>query len=103
MRSNAWRFEPSMPFHHWRNDSIMCLFGDSRHREISSDSASREVPERRPGHEPASLVSPSDAYGKMTRNPFPSLPWWPKMEESHVLPIIILGIFLGAVLIYLAF
>ena len=39
MRSNAWRFEPSMPSHHSHNESIMCRFGGSRHREISSDRA----------------------------------------------------------------
>ena len=36
-------------------------------------------------------------------NPFPWFPWWPKMEESHYLPIIALGLVLAAVLIYFAF
>jgi hypothetical protein len=38
----------------------------------------------------------------MKTNPFPWFPWWPKIEESHVLPLIVVGIILGAVLIYLA-
>ena len=74
MRSNAWRFEPSMPSHHTHNESITCRFGDSRHREISSDGASRDVPERQAGHEPASPVSRSDVHCKMKKNPFPWLP-----------------------------
>jgi len=33
-------------------------------------------------------------------NPFPWFPWWPKVEESHYLPIIIIGAILAAILIY---
>lgn len=36
-------------------------------------------------------------------NPFPWFPWWPAMEESHYLRVIVLGFILGAALIYLAF
>jgi hypothetical protein len=39
----------------------------------------------------------------MKTNPFPWFPWWPKVDESHYLPILVLGIILGAVLICLAF
>jgi len=39
----------------------------------------------------------------MKTNPFRWFPWSPKIEESHVLPVIVVGIILGAVLIYLAF
>jgi hypothetical protein len=38
----------------------------------------------------------------MKTNPFPWFPWWPKMEESHSLLVIILGLTLAAVLIYFA-
>ena len=33
-------------------------------------------------------------------NPFPWFPWWPKVEESHYIPIIVIALVLAAVLIY---
>jgi hypothetical protein len=33
-------------------------------------------------------------------NPFPWFPWWPKVEESHYVPIIIIALVLAVVLIY---
>ena len=36
----------------------------------------------------------------MKVNPFPWFPWWPKVEESHALPIIVIGIVLAAILAY---
>jgi hypothetical protein len=39
----------------------------------------------------------------MKENPFPWLPWWPKVEESHYLFVIAAGIVLGIILIYFAF
>jgi hypothetical protein len=39
----------------------------------------------------------------MKTNPFPWLPWWPKLEKGHQLPVVIISIVLAAVLVYLAF
>jgi hypothetical protein len=39
----------------------------------------------------------------MKKNPFPWFPWWPKVEESHQMRIIVLGIVLAMILIWLAF
>jgi hypothetical protein len=39
----------------------------------------------------------------MKGNPFLWFPWWPEMEESHQLPVAVLGIVLAAVLFYFAF
>ena len=36
----------------------------------------------------------------MKTNPFPWFPWWPKVEESHYVPIIAIALVLAAVLIY---
>ena len=36
----------------------------------------------------------------MKTNPFPWFPWWPKVEESHYIPIIIIATILAAILIY---
>ena len=64
--------------------------------------------------DPSSVVSPRSRARQAARaqtailievktNPLPWFPWWPKMEESHYLPIIALGLVLAAVLIYFAF
>jgi hypothetical protein len=37
------------------------------------------------------------------RNPFPWFPWWPPIEESHYLPIIIIGVVIAAGVAYLVF
>ena len=34
-------------------------------------------------------------------NPFPWFPWWPKIEETHYLPILAIGVLLAAVVAYL--
>lgn len=39
----------------------------------------------------------------MKINPFPWFPWWPQIEESHALPIIVIGLTIAAVLIYFLF
>jgi len=39
---------------------------------------------------------------RVKTNPFPWFPWWPKVEESHYLPIIIIALILAAILIYLS-
>ncbi len=36
-------------------------------------------------------------------NPFPWFPWWPKVEESHLLPIMLIGIIAAAILAYFLF
>jgi len=33
-------------------------------------------------------------------NPFPWFPWWPKVEESHYVPIIAIATILALVLIH---
>ena len=41
------------------------------------------------------------SYGESVKtNPFPWFPWWPKVEESHYIPIIVIALVLAVVLIY---
>jgi hypothetical protein len=52
---------------------------------------------------PASLAVSGGCseYGEGVKtNPFPWFPWWPKVEESHYVPIIVIALVLAAVLIY---
>jgi len=37
------------------------------------------------------------------RNPFSWLPFWPDIEDSHILPIVIVGLITAAILIWFAF
>jgi hypothetical protein len=39
-------------------------------------------------------------HRRVKTNPFPWFPWWPKVEESHYVPIIVIALVLTAVLIY---
>jgi hypothetical protein len=39
-------------------------------------------------------------HRRVKTNPFPWFPWWPKVEESHYVPIIVIALVLAAVLIY---
>jgi hypothetical protein len=42
----------------------------------------------------------SDMVKTVKTNPFPWFPWWPKVEESHYVPIIVIALVLAVVLIY---
>jgi len=44
----------------------------------------------------------SSMLNAMKTNPFPWFPWWPKVEESHYIPIVVVALFLAAILIYFA-
>jgi hypothetical protein len=39
-------------------------------------------------------------HQRVKTNPFPWFPWWPKVEESHYVPIIVIALVLAVVLIY---
>lgn len=41
--------------------------------------------------------------GPLEVNPFPWFPWWPKVEESHIVFIIVFGMLGAVVLAYLLF
>ncbi|HVN63299.1 MAG TPA: hypothetical protein VMT58_01585 [Candidatus Binataceae bacterium] len=38
----------------------------------------------------------------MKINPFPWFPWWPKIERSHLIPILIAAVAAAIVVIYLS-
>jgi hypothetical protein len=53
------------------------------------------------GHRNSQASVISIAYAESVKtNPFPWFPWWPKVEESHYVPIIIIALILAAILIY---
>jgi hypothetical protein len=54
---------------------------------------------RKPRHFSRALRT-EEYHRSVKTNPFPWFPWWPKVEESHYLPIIIIALVLAAVLIY---
>jgi hypothetical protein len=89
MRSNASRVESSMTSNRSGNKSMSSRFGVPR--EIASSSTNQ-----RTGHELVSRVRESDTGIKMKRNPFPWLPFWPKVEDRGIpvwlAALIILGI-----------
>ena len=69
-------------------------------------SASHRAPSPRNDKQNARVARvPEDvAKGKMNgvkRNPFPWFPWWPPIEETHYLPIFIVGILLALGIAYL--
>jgi hypothetical protein len=45
-------------------------------------------------------LRPEEYHRRVKTNPFPWFPWWPKVEESHYVPIIVTAFVLAAVLIY---
>jgi hypothetical protein len=50
--------------------------------------------------ESSRALRPREYHRRVKTNPFPWFPWWPKVEESHYVPIIVIALVLAAVLIY---
>jgi hypothetical protein len=46
------------------------------------------------------MLRPEEYHRRVKTNPFPWFPWWPKVEESHYIPIIIIAAIGAAILIY---
>jgi hypothetical protein len=63
----------------------------------TSDDAKRQ--RGKPGHFSRPLRA-EEYHPRVETNPFPWFPWWPKVEESDSVPILMIALILAVVLIY---